>query len=58
MKAVEPSVEKQELGARVMGLIGGYRMGTALNAQDLITKAATGTPPPAPALAGDERRAH
>ncbi len=57
MNAVEPSVERQELGERVKGLIGGYRMGTALNVQDLITKTATGTPPPAPVLAGDERAA-
>ena len=56
MKAVEPSVERHELGARVMGLIGGYRMGAALNAQDLFTKTATGTTPPDPVLTGDERR--
>jgi hypothetical protein len=56
MTGAEPTVERQELGERVMGLIGGYRMGTALNAQDLFTKTAAGAPPQDPVLAGDERR--
>jgi hypothetical protein len=56
MKGEEPSVERQELGERVMGLIGSYRMGTALNTQNLFTKTATGAPLPNPILTGDEPR--
>ncbi len=56
MTGAEPTVERQELGERVLGLIGGYRMGTALNAQDLFTKTAPGAPTPDPVRAGDGRR--
>jgi hypothetical protein len=71
MTGAEPTVERQELDERVLGIIGGYRMGTALNAQDLFMKTAPGGAlPPGPVLAptgtspdeghgtGDERRTH
>jgi hypothetical protein len=56
MKGVEPTVESEELGERVLELIGGYRMGTTLKPQDLFTKTAAGAPPPDTVLGGDERR--
>ena len=70
MSSAEPTAERQELGERVLGIIDGYRMGTAFNAQDLFIKTAPGALPPDPVLvptgetgdgvhgAGDERRAH
>jgi hypothetical protein len=57
MTLAEPTVERQELGERVLRIIGGYRMGTALNAQDLFMKTGPGAVPQDPVLAGDERRA-
>ena len=42
MTGAELTVERQELGERVLGIIGGYRMGTTLNAQDLFMKTAPG----------------
>ena len=56
MTGAEATVERQELGERVLGIIGGYRMGTALNAQDLFTKTAPEALPSDTVLAGDERR--
>ena len=38
MTSTEPAVETEELSERVIGIIGGYRMGAELNAQDLFTK--------------------
>jgi hypothetical protein len=71
MTGAEPTVERQGLGEMVLGIIGGYRMGTALNAQDLFMKTAPGGAlPPDPVLAptgnspdgvhgaGDERGTH
>jgi hypothetical protein len=71
MTGAELTVERQELGERVLAIIGGYRMGTALNAQDLFMKTApAGALPPDPVLvptgnsrdgvhgAGDEGRTH
>ena len=52
----EAPVERQELGERLLGLIGGYRMGAALNAQDLFTKTTPESPPPAPVIAADRRQ--
>ena len=42
MTGAEPTVERQELSERVLGIIGGHRMGTVLNAQDLFMKSAPG----------------
>ena len=68
MTGAEPTAERQELSERVLGIMGGYRMRTALNAQDLFMKTAPGALPPDPVLvpsgnsrdgvrvAGDERR--
>jgi|GEM_PF-2743457 hypothetical protein len=56
MTGAEPNVERQELGERVLGLIGGYRMGAALDAHDLFMKTPPGAPPPDPVPAGDDRR--
>jgi hypothetical protein len=55
MTDAEAPVERQELGERLLGLIGGYRMGVALNAQDLFTKTTPESPPPAPVIAADRR---
>ena len=67
MRREEPAVETQELSERVLRIIGGYGMGTALDARDPSTKTAR-TPPPNPVpvpawpngrplhVAGDERR--
>ena len=49
MTDAEPAVETQELSKKVLGLLGGYRMGAALDARDLYTKTLAGvqdTPPP------------
>ena len=56
MTGAETTVERRELGERVLGIIGGYRMGTALNAEELFTKTAPEALPPDTVLAGDERR--
>ena len=42
----DPSVDRQELSETALGLIRGYGMDTALNAQDLHMKTATRTPEP------------
>jgi hypothetical protein len=55
MTGAEPTVERQELSERVLGIIGGHRMGTVLNAQDLFMKSAPGAPPPDPVPAGNSR---
>ena len=57
MPDAEPTVERQELSERVLGIIGGHRMGTVLNAQDLFTKGSPGAPPPdaVPVSAGTNR---
>ena len=46
MTSAEPIAQERELSERVLGIIGGYRMGGALNAQDLFTKTVPGDPPP------------
>ena len=56
MTDAEAPVERQELGERLLGLIGGYRMGVALNAQDLFTKTTPESPPPPPVIAADRRQ--
>jgi hypothetical protein len=48
MMSAEPTAQTEELSERVRGIIGGYQMGAALNAQDLFTKTVPGTPPPDP----------
>ena len=47
----------EELSERVLGIIGGYRMGPALNAQELFTKTAPGGLPPDPVPPADRPRA-
>ncbi len=42
MTGAEPNVERQELGERVLGLIGGYRMGAALDAHGPVHENAPG----------------
>ena len=42
----EPTVERQELSERLLGLIGGYEMGAALNAEDMYMKTAPGASAP------------
>ena len=50
MSSAEPTAQTEELSERVLGIIGGYRMGAALNAQDLFTKTIP-APLPDPVLA-------
>ena len=55
LTGAEPTVERQELSERLLGILGGYAMGTALDAQDLFMKTAPGAPPPdGVRVAGDE----
>ena len=56
MMGAENSVERRELGESVLGIIGGYRMGTAHNGDELFTKTAPEALPSDTVLAGDERR--
>ena len=46
MTGAEPADERQALSETALGLIRGYGMDTALNAQDLYMKTATRTPEP------------
>ena len=48
--------EIEELSGRVLGIIGAYEMGTALDARDLDLKNTPTAPPPEPVLAPDEGR--
>jgi hypothetical protein len=50
MTSVEPTAQTEKLSERVLGIIGGYRMGNVLNAQDLFRKTAPGAPLPDPVL--------
>ena len=55
LTGAEPTVERQELSERLLGIIGGYAMGTAFDAQDLYMKTAPGAlPPDSVRVAGDE----
>ena len=56
MTGAEATVERRELGEKVLGIIGGYQMGAALNAEELFTKTAPEAMPSNTVLAGDERR--
>jgi hypothetical protein len=47
MTSGDRTTENEELSGNVLGLIGAYRMGAALNAQDLYLKNAPKAPPPA-----------
>lgn len=47
----EDAPENDELTPNVLGLIGAYGMGTALDAQDLFPKRTTNAPAPEPAQA-------
>jgi hypothetical protein len=47
MASGERTTENEELSGNVLGLIGAYRMGGALDARDLYLKSAPKAPPPA-----------
>jgi hypothetical protein len=53
MVGAEPTVERQELSERLLGIIGGYAMGTALDAQDLMRTAPGALAPDGIRVAGD-----
>ena len=47
MTSAEPTTENEELSGSVLGIIDAYRMGAALDAQDLyLRKTAPEAPPP------------
>ena len=46
MTSAEPTTENEELDGSVLGIIDAYRMGAALDAQDLYLKTAPEAPPP------------
>ena len=50
MASAEPTTETEELSGSVLGIIDAYRMGAALDAQDLYLKTAPEAPPPARVL--------
>ena len=49
----ERTTENEELSGNVLGLIGAYRMGAALDARDLYLKSAHKAPPAAQGDIGD-----
>jgi hypothetical protein len=51
MGDADDAPENDELTRNVLGLIGAYGMGTALDAQDLFPKRTTGAPAPESAQA-------
>ena len=53
MTSGERTTENEELGGNVLGLIGAYRMGAALDAGDLYLKSAQKASPPAQGDLGD-----
>jgi hypothetical protein len=56
MTSAEPTTENEELSGSVLGLINAYRMGAALDAQDLYPrKTAAAAPPPKRAVVPAER---
>ena len=53
MTSGERTTENEKLSGNVLGLIGAYRMGAALDAQDLYLKNAAKAPPPDVGDSGD-----